>query len=870
MKNTEQIRISQCMIVKNEEKNIERALLWGKNVVSEQIVVDTGSTDQTVEIAKRMGAEVYHFLWADDFSAAKNFALDKAQYEWIAFLDADEYFTEEDADKILPLLNQIQHQPYDGVATGLINLDDDGNAASMDVQLRIFRNHPKLRYRRRVHEHLAWSSGRKLTYWIGNEQLSIYHTGYSEEASKKKRRGDRNVNLILAELQDRPDDFEMLAYLGNEYVVLGKHDLAEETYKRAISLLPDSTYGVYHLASSELPLRLLDLLSQRQDIKEAELLDLYQYAAEHWPEEGDYDYLMGNYYVRHGNYAKAEVYIRHGLETIEKYGNYQKSALISGKIMKVYELLAVCCFNNGNLADAVKVTTAILKENPYLMGSLIVFVSAFCRDMTNNGKGMEGAIQVAALMERSFYDFSSLKDRLFVLKAAESAGYHELAEVIRGLCSAEELRQIDKTSGDNRQSKAESAVNHLQADNSQIENVQKYRIVLFYSGTESFNFFTDQLVNELQKRNHDIFVLDLMEPQKDGPHSAAALSLFAAQGVDAVICFDGFGCREDLFIRNWDGLQATVLNILMDPPFRFHPSIEKHPKKYHLFCCDYEHVAYVKKYFPEMAPFVSFMPHVGMIPSEESPIIPYARRKYDILFSGTYYSPQSKLMDTKQLLGGDESKYHFYEVMYDNLIKDTSLTIEQAVLKTLKQMNLSVSETELKTIFNYSVHLDWAIRMYERERVVSVLAEAGLELYLLGRGWENHPAASYPNVHRIDDRIPYAETLMYMANAKINLNVMPWFKEGTHDRIFNTLLQHSLPLTDSSTWIDEHFTDGVDIALYDLDHLEQLPDIARGLLEDTSRAEAIIEKGYEKVLRNYTWSHCVDWILEVIQEGKLS
>ena len=64
------LRISQCMIVKNEEKNIERALSWGKELMWEQIVVDTGSTDQTVEIAQQMGAKIYHFGWIDDFSAA--------------------------------------------------------------------------------------------------------------------------------------------------------------------------------------------------------------------------------------------------------------------------------------------------------------------------------------------------------------------------------------------------------------------------------------------------------------------------------------------------------------------------------------------------------------------------------------------------------------------------------------------------------------------------------------------------------------------------------------------------------------------------------------------------------------------------------
>ena len=91
-------------VVKNEEKNIERALTWGKGVVAEQIVVDTGSADKTVEIARRLGAKVYHFTWVNDFAAAKNFALEKAQYPWIAFLDADEYFSEEDGKKLAELL----------------------------------------------------------------------------------------------------------------------------------------------------------------------------------------------------------------------------------------------------------------------------------------------------------------------------------------------------------------------------------------------------------------------------------------------------------------------------------------------------------------------------------------------------------------------------------------------------------------------------------------------------------------------------------------------------------------------------------------------------------------------------------------------
>ena len=145
------IRLSQCMIVKNEEKNIEQALAWGKGVVCEQIVVDTGSTDRTVELAEAMGARVYHFPWIDDFSAAKNFAISKAEGDWIAFLDADEYITEEDAKKLPPLLNKLDRTHYAVLLTAWIHIDGSGCVFSGGVQTRIFKNMEGLRYKNRIH-----------------------------------------------------------------------------------------------------------------------------------------------------------------------------------------------------------------------------------------------------------------------------------------------------------------------------------------------------------------------------------------------------------------------------------------------------------------------------------------------------------------------------------------------------------------------------------------------------------------------------------------------------------------------------------------------------------------------------------------------
>lgn len=392
------------------------------------------------------------------------------------------------------------------------------------------------------------------------------------------------------------------------------------------------------------------------------------------------------------------------------------------------------------------------------------------------------------------------------------------------------------------------------------------RIVLFYTEVESFNFFSNVLSQELQKRGHEIFILDLLNPPAENPHSYVRFSQFASAKVDAAVSFDGLGIKDNLLIGIWNAYHTVVVDIFMDPPLRFHTAMEKHPQNYLMFCCDWDHVEYVKKYFGQSVPCVGFMPHVGVMPDQNIPVIPYAQKKYDVLFSGTYYSPENRLSQVEEMIEKGTAVYDFYQILFECLVEDSRLTIEQGAFRTIERMGLPVDQDMLKSLMRCAEPVDWAIRMYQRGRVVEVLAESGVELYLLGRGWENHCSAKYPNVHRIDDRIPYADTLAYMADARLNLNVFPWFKAGTHDRIFNALLQHSLPLTDSSRWVDENFTNGEDIALYDLEHLEKLPEIVGELLRDTERAERMIQKGYEKTAKNLTWFNCADWILTAIEQ----
>ena len=390
------------------------------------------------------------------------------------------------------------------------------------------------------------------------------------------------------------------------------------------------------------------------------------------------------------------------------------------------------------------------------------------------------------------------------------------------------------------------------------------RIVLFYSGIESFNYYTDQLVKELIKRQHEIFILDLRNPAAEDPHSYASFEKYIDKPVDLAICYDSFGYKNDALIDLWNEQNTVMINIMVDHPLRFHPTMSRHPNRYVQFCCDRNHVSYVKKYFADEVGYVEFMPHAGSCQEQEC-VIPFADRKYDILFSGSYYKPQGMLQRINEWYPEGTNMNQFYQYMAGYMIGHSSLTAEQAALDTISSFGMQVSNQMLKTIFRCSEPLDWMVRMYYREKVVQTLADAGLELFLLGRGWENHPAAGYLNVHRIDDRIPFADTLPYIADAKININVMPWFKSGSHERIFNIFLNHSLPLTDYSSWVDENFIAGEEIAFYDLEHLERLPDIAKELLGDEERATAMIQKGYEKTVRNHTWKNRVDQIFEAVE-----
>lgn len=148
------MKISACLIVKNEANNIRNCINSFKDIVNEVIVVDTGSNDNTVQLAEECGAIVYFFEWINDFASAKNYALEKASGDWIIFLDADEFFDKSKISNLPPILQSID-KSFNAVACKMINIDPATKKVMDEItHVRIFRNKEYIRYVNPIHEML--------------------------------------------------------------------------------------------------------------------------------------------------------------------------------------------------------------------------------------------------------------------------------------------------------------------------------------------------------------------------------------------------------------------------------------------------------------------------------------------------------------------------------------------------------------------------------------------------------------------------------------------------------------------------------------------------------------------------------------------
>lgn len=226
-------RLSVCLIVRDEEALLDGCLQSVAPLADELVVIDTGSTDRTVEIARAHGAHVGHFGWNDDFAAARNASLDAATGDWVFVIDADERLA---PDAVAAMGALIAAEPADAPPTAycplIESVDADGRPLGADHMPRLWRHHPAIRFRGRVHERLE-AHGRPLRA-VPVDHIRLVHLGYDPAIAAAKDKRGRNRALLLAEQAARPDDRAVDYYLAKEDYALGDDAAALAGFRRVI------------------------------------------------------------------------------------------------------------------------------------------------------------------------------------------------------------------------------------------------------------------------------------------------------------------------------------------------------------------------------------------------------------------------------------------------------------------------------------------------------------------------------------------------------------------------------------------------------------------------------------------------------------
>ena len=230
------LTLALAMIVKDEEEHLGRCLEAAAPWVDQIVVVDTGSTDRTVEIALQHGAQVLHHEWSGDFAAARNVSFEAVTCDWVMYLDADEVLVAGEGPKLRALLGHVWREAFFLVETNYTGALEDGTAVTHNA-LRVFRNRPEYRFEGRMHEQIAQHLPAGLPERVELTPVRIDHYGYLGVVRDTKDKGARNIELLeRQEAEQGPSAF--LHYnLGSEYAAAGDKRAALDRFRNAWALL---------------------------------------------------------------------------------------------------------------------------------------------------------------------------------------------------------------------------------------------------------------------------------------------------------------------------------------------------------------------------------------------------------------------------------------------------------------------------------------------------------------------------------------------------------------------------------------------------------------------------------------------------------
>lgn len=288
------IPISVCIIAKNEEKNIERCLSSLAPYGFEIVLVDTGSTDRTKELASKYTDRIFDFTWIDDFSAARNFSLEMASNNWIFMMDCDEWIESIDLEEMDYFRKHLSHAAGSVTRRNITN-SSGVEGIHIDYTERLF-SRKRYYYTGIIHEQLTPKFDKEIDTYLLN--TTIGHSGYCMTPERRLSKSLQYEQLLLKQLEQEPDNPYVYFQLGRVYQMLADHQKACCYFEKGLSydLNPELAY-----VNSMVVEYGYELLITGQKEKALHFQNIY----DAFCSSADFVYVMGLIYLENKLYEEA-------------------------------------------------------------------------------------------------------------------------------------------------------------------------------------------------------------------------------------------------------------------------------------------------------------------------------------------------------------------------------------------------------------------------------------------------------------------------------------------------------------------------------------------------------------------------------------
>lgn len=393
------------------------------------------------------------------------------------------------------------------------------------------------------------------------------------------------------------------------------------------------------------------------------------------------------------------------------------------------------------------------------------------------------------------------------------------------------------------------------------------RIVMFEGGVETLAYFAHQMAEQFERMGYSVFFYNL----RDAERSAKKLRKFIRPRETVLVTFNFQGLEKEEGVYRagigyiWDDYDIPCYNIAADHPYFYDDRLKELPKNYHHISIDRRQAAYFREFYPEFKE-EGFLPLAGTELSFETENNDKdslnvgekgnshgaaGERRYDVILTGNY----TKLSFFTPYIHWINDEYAaFYQGIIDELLANPARTVEEVALAHCEREMGKEPNDELRIALHRMIFIDLFVRNYWRGAAVRTLVNAGITVHVVGKGWEELEDVTQPQNLICHPQTDSLTCLRMLSESKISLNVMPWFKDGAHDRVFNSILNGAVCVTDTSKYLCEELSEGEGVCYFELEQIQRLPEIVRALLGDEVRMREIVECGRKKVRQKHTWA----------------